>query len=266
MFDISWGELVVLGSVGAALAGRRDLPGACRYVGLQVGRVVGLLQGARARADRFSAQNELRQLQNELRSGLRELDQVKTELVVAASMGRTLGATTPSANRLVSNNTNLASYRMAQPTISPQTMAGDFSSGNVSVSTNESSTPQPERASVNHGKPNINDLIESLPLSPIIQSERASMEEEWEKQGISFRSTAEQGFWMNNGSLRAASNGEASTGSEILENLIQQNLVFDQYNRVVANQEHELQQRIKAIKAKGNGDENTGRTNRREGK
>lgn len=251
MFDISWGELVVLGSVGAALAGRRDLPSACRYVGLQVGRVVGLLQGARARADRFSAHNELRQLQNQLRSGLRELDQVKTELVVASSMGRTLGATTPSANRLVSNNTNQRPARTVQLANEPRTMARETSSLKGSVATNTSSTPQTEIASVNYGKSNMTAIVQSLPLSPAIQSERASMEEEWKKQGISFRSTAEKGFWIHASSPQAASTGEASTGSEMLENVIQQNLVFDQYDRVVANQEHEMQQRIKAMKAKG---------------
>ena len=106
MFDISWGELAVLGAVGVAVTGKRDLPKACRFVGQQLGRVVGLLQGARARADRFAHHNELRALQNELRSGLRELDQVKTELAVAASsqgvMGRGLGTSTRSANRITS--------------------------------------------------------------------------------------------------------------------------------------------------------------------
>eukprot|EP00536_Pseudo-nitzschia_multiseries_P005858 jgi/Psemu1/191709/e_gw1.118.116.1 len=85
MFDVSWGEIAVLGAVGIAVTGKRDLPTACRFVGHQLGRVVGLLQGARARADRFAHHNELRALQNELRSGLRELDHVKTELAVAAS-------------------------------------------------------------------------------------------------------------------------------------------------------------------------------------
>lgn len=229
--DISWGEIVVLGSVGAALAGRRDLPSACHFLGLQVGRVVGLLQGARARADRFSAQNELRQLQNELRSGLRDLDQVKTELVVAASMGRTLGATTPSANRLLSSNTIVSPDRKIQSAIKPQNMPRKTSSSKVS------STPLSATGNY-YAKPNMASGMRSLSLSPTIQSQRASMEDEWEKQGISFRSTAERGVWMKNSSLQTASTGEASTGSEILENLIHQNLVFDQYDRVVTGEKH----------------------------
>mmetsp|Transcript_13273 Transcript_13273/g.27257 ORF Transcript_13273/g.27257 Transcript_13273/m.27257 type:complete len:132 (+) Transcript_13273:116-511(+) len=110
MFDVSWGELAVLGAVGVAATGKRDLPRACRFVGHQVGRVVGLLRGARARADRFAHHNELRSLQNELRSGLRELDRVKTELAVAASsggaVGRGLGPTTASANKHKNKNKN----------------------------------------------------------------------------------------------------------------------------------------------------------------
>lgn len=53
--------------------GRKDLPKASRFFGNKVGRLVGILQGARARADRFAQTNELHALQNELRSGLREL-------------------------------------------------------------------------------------------------------------------------------------------------------------------------------------------------
>ncbi|KAI2509878.1 zinc-RING finger domain [Fragilaria crotonensis] len=83
--------------------GRKDLPRAARFAGTQTGRIVGLLQGARVRADRFAAQSELRQLQNELRSGLRELDAVRSEVAVAVSsqgmVGRGLGSMVPGANR-----------------------------------------------------------------------------------------------------------------------------------------------------------------------
>ena len=73
MFDVSWGETFVLIGISFAAVGRKDLPKASKFLGTQVGRIVGLLQGARARADRFAQTNELHALQNELRSGLREL-------------------------------------------------------------------------------------------------------------------------------------------------------------------------------------------------
>eukprot|EP00571_Detonula_confervacea_P016612 CAMPEP_0172311172 /NCGR_PEP_ID=MMETSP1058-20130122/14059_1 /TAXON_ID=83371 /ORGANISM="Detonula confervacea, Strain CCMP 353" /LENGTH=89 /DNA_ID=CAMNT_0013024263 /DNA_START=134 /DNA_END=399 /DNA_ORIENTATION=- len=80
MLDISWGEIAVLTSAGLLLIGRKDLPIASHAVGQQLGRIVGLLQGARLRADRFATDHQLKQLQNEFRSGLRELDAVKAEL------------------------------------------------------------------------------------------------------------------------------------------------------------------------------------------
>lgn len=67
------------------VTGRKDLPAACGLVGSQLGCIMGLLQGARARDNQYTAQNERKQLQNESRSGLRELDQVRTELAIAAS-------------------------------------------------------------------------------------------------------------------------------------------------------------------------------------
>jgi Sec-independent protein translocase protein TatA len=73
MIDVSWGETFVILGISIAAIGRKDLPKASRFFGNKVGRVVGLLQGARARADRFAQKNELNALQNELRSGLREL-------------------------------------------------------------------------------------------------------------------------------------------------------------------------------------------------
>ena len=234
MFDISWGELFVVGAVGATLAGRKDLPAACRFLGSQIGRVVGLLQGARARADRYTAHHELKQLQNELRSGLRELDQVKTEHAVASTLGRTLGPTTPSANRLTGvKPTSTAMKNTASVTTKPSL-----------------SKPTPLESSFESHP--INHFAESL--SPAIQSERATMEEEWEKQGIGFKSKAEQDLWMSGGDSvstnRIEGTPEAKTGSELLDNLIKQSLIFDQYDRVVGEQENEMQQRVERITEK----------------
>lgn len=257
MFDISWGEIFLVGGVGAALAGRRDLPTACRFIGSQLGRVVGLLQGARARADRFTAHNELRQLQNELRSGLRELDQVKTELAVAASMGRTLGTTTSSANRMkptgipqpAAMKTNAIKY-LKNPKIPHTTAALPPLTATAGTSTmHESNLDISVDGATQHTGPATADL------PPVIQSERATMEEEWDKQGIGFRSRAEQGLWMADNRKSSSGNiGEAKTGSELLETLIKENLIFDQYDRVVGEQENEMQQRIEKIREKRRGE------------
>jgi Sec-independent protein translocase protein TatA len=236
MFDISWGEVFVVGAMGVALTGRRDLPAACRYAGTQVGRIVGLLQGARARADRFAGHNELSQLQNELRSGLRELDQVKTELALAASsqgvLGRTLGATTASANRVVNRTTTTTTASSSLPNLS-QYVSTPVTRTNANLNMAMTSSQQ-------------QPSIPRSTLPPVAQTERAVMEDEWEKQGIGFRSRAEQGLWMGN----SASEGAAKTGSELLENIIKQNLIFDQYDRVVAGQDAQMQERIDSFKEK----------------
>jgi Sec-independent protein translocase protein TatA len=330
MFDISWGELAVLGAVGVAVTGKRDLPKACRFVGQQLGRVVGLLQGARARADRFAHHNELRALQNELRSGLRELDQVKTELAVAASsqgvMGRGLGATTRSANRTrPPHNRGVAGVgvgldgkswktpsslstplqqAVASPSFSPSptstatsnniissfnakkknntgendthsdnnknsavplslsdfdfTVADSVDDEETSNNPNNSTATSEEHSSVH----------QQQELSPAGQSERAVMEEEWTKQGIGFRAQAERGSWIGDsegdigsiggsGFSSSGSDGAPSvvdttraTGSELLEHLERQCLIFDQYDRVVGEQEAEMEKRVERIQNK----------------
>jgi len=226
MFEVSWGELLVLTGVGITLVGRRDLPKVSRVVGTQMGRVVGLLQGARARADRFTAQNELRQLQNELRSGLRELDAVKSELAVAASgptgiIGRGLGATVASANR---------GERAAPRHISDEPDSGVRPTLD-SMPLGASGLGAIEQS------PTASDSIAIRELAPRTQAVAAVAEEEWEKQGIAFQSRGERGDGTDGG----------KSGSTLLADLLQQSLIHDQYDRVVQEQEDALQSRADRI-------------------
>jgi Sec-independent protein translocase protein TatA len=215
MFETSWGEIFVMTGLCMVLIGRKDLPNASRFVGSQVGRVVGLLQGARMRADRFAAQNELRQLQNELRAGLRELDAVKAEIAVAASsrgtLGRQLGATVASVNRMA-------------PTSSEND--GDAIEYNyAAASENTTSIARPS-----------NIPSEAIrPLAPRSQAVAAVAQDEWEKQGIGFTSRAEQ---------RGSETAAGPSGAKILANLIQQSLIFDQHDRVVQEQQQALQSKM----------------------
>jgi hypothetical protein len=100
------------------------------------------------------------------------------------------------------------------------------------------------------------------------------MEEEWEKQGIGFRAIGEQHnrgqeYDHHSGSSYTVFGGKdqyptstsvsgrggldnsaergtaALTGSELLERLERQNLIFDQYDRVVAEKEHAMDERIR---------------------
>jgi Sec-independent protein translocase protein TatA len=253
MFDISWGEIAVLVGVGFAVTGRKDLPAAFRFAGSHLGRIVGLMQGARARADQFATNHELRQLQNELRSGLRELDQVKTELAVAASsrgmIGRGLGATVPSANRVGPTEQTIGSISSTTTTTSATPGLG-FSHLNTSSPPTRIRQPAPTDLTTFHEMP----YTPSQNLAPLAQTMRASAEEEWEKQGIGFKSRAEQGIWLGaadrNRGVGARGGMAGKTGSEILEHIIKQNLIFDQYDRVVGEQEAAVQQRVDAIREK----------------
>ena len=324
MFDnVSWGEIVIVGSIGIAITGKRDIPKVCHFVGSQLGRVVGLLQGARVRADQFTQHNELKSLQNELRSGLRELDQVKTELAIAASssgmVGRSLGQTTMSANKKASSssssssspnvvfppsssflssttnkNNNINNHnRIEQQQSSLQMKDFDFhinsddssSDDNVAATTttghnNDDHDHDPPNQDQNqqqqqqhkHNQEGVaaalssssSSLSSSHLLSPVLQTERAVMEEEWKKQGIGFRARAEQGLWIdnnnndnNNASNNNNNDGSSSdsiitdttraTGSELLEHIQREVLIFDQYDRVVGEQENQIKQRINRI-------------------
>jgi Sec-independent protein translocase protein TatA len=299
MFEISWGELFVVGAVGVALTGRRDLPAACHFVGSQLGRVVGLLQGARARADQFAHHNELKQLQNEFRSGLRELDQVKMELALATStrgmIGRNLGATTASANRMKNiqpprDIDKSVVWTSGASELSPS-QYDPFNSTNVSGMAGGSSVPTPTLSSNSAISPlgvksttstsMLNQKSGSLdfqvdgddhsnlgfegPVSAsrsledrtqgVTNMERAVMEEEWEKQGIGFRSVAEQGEW--NGSIGGTWDTNKATGSELLEYLERQCLIFDQYDQAVAEKDRALHQRMTMLKQQDQQQENS---------
>jgi len=105
------------------------------------------------------------------------------------------------------------------------------------------------------------------------------MEDEWNKQGIGFRARAERGSWKqddaaavglagggggsslfgnfgvgggdenSSGAVAAAvADTTRATGSELLEDLERQCLIFDQYDRVVGEQEAEMQRRVDRIR------------------
>lgn len=234
MFDIGWSELIVLGAVGITMIGRKDLPAAARTAGTHVGRLVGMMQGARVRADRYAAQNELRQLQNELRSGLRELDAVRSEMAVAVSsqgvLGRTLGPTVSSGINS-SNSSNIGnattSSNMTLGASSSSSLLSSMVTPHFTVSTPTNSAPSLQPSAAIDAETNV--VIRSL--APRSQAIGAVAEEEWIKNGIGFKSRAEHGA------------GDA-TGSVMLSHIIQQSLIFDQHDRVVQEQDEALQSKL----------------------
>jgi Sec-independent protein translocase protein TatA len=236
MFDVSWGETFVVFGVGIYFIGRKDLPRATRFLGTQVGRAVGLLQGARVRADRFTAQSELRQLQNELRSGLRELDAVRSEVAVAVSsqgmVGRNLGSTVSGANRISAGPAAGSAVQTAR----------SLPSGMDAASKSSPAATPPLGASLTAAAAAMHpaapeSIAQVRELAPRSQAVAAVAEEQWQKQGIGFQSRAEQGL------------GDA-TGSAMLSNLYQQTLIFDQHDRVVYEQDEVLRSRVEENKLK----------------
>ena len=227
VFEVSWGETFILIGAATAIIGRKDLPRASRFLGAKMGRVVGFLQGARLRADQFASSNELTALQNELRSGLRELDTVKGELAIAASsrglVGRGLGSTVG-----LGSGNGEQRYVNARSSSPHPTKAQGSIEGLSGHDYLDAARGQAENLSQASAPPK--------PLAPRFQSVAAVAEEEWVKQGIGFKSRIE----------RTAQGGEY--GSDILSNLIQQSLIHDQYDRAVQEEEQELNDRMERVK------------------
>ena len=92
-----------------------------------------------------------------------------------------------------------------------------------------------------------------LDLAPRSQSVAAVAEEEWEKKGIGFKTKAEKGtgFWnAPDASASSASGQVIGGGSSLLADLLQQNLIHDQYDRAVMEQDQEIQSKMDTAKAK----------------
>mmetsp|Transcript_11011 Transcript_11011/g.15280 ORF Transcript_11011/g.15280 Transcript_11011/m.15280 type:complete len:260 (-) Transcript_11011:747-1526(-) len=258
MFDM---QTFILIGAGTYLIGRKDLPAVSRMVGTQLGRIVGLLQGARARADRFTADSELKKLQNELRAGLRELDAAKAEFAVAASsgvVGRELGSTVAGVRRTA-----------VVPKVAIAASGGGLGTGQA-MATVPTSSNTPTFGNVDYLAA-AREAADQLPsgqgplpspveLAPRTQSVAAVVEDEWEKRGIGFKSRAEM---MGHEHTPEGIVG-GSSGSVILADLIRETLIHDQYDRVVREQEEMLRSRANKVqrdRQKGSDDTHSGGKN-----
>ena len=280
MFEVSWGELFILTSATIAFIGRKDLPKASYFLGSKVGQIVGVLQGARIRADTFARQNanvELKALQNELRSGLREIDAVKGELAIAASsrglVGRGLSGGGSGSNRnpvltqsqmmkTKQNTTTIGNSQLNNNT--SQLFPSTSSSSTQQTLSNEEYIQQMEKAAAESNQQHnhhseIMKSIEQLP--PRTQSVAAVAEEEWEKQGIGFKSKAELGtgsYWGDQGAggglgvSNTNNNVHQMSGSSLLSDLMQQSLIHDQYDRAVLEQDEILRRKVEKSRDRNN--------------
>jgi Sec-independent protein translocase protein TatA len=276
MFDMSWGELFVIGAVGVTFIGRKDLPKVAEKAGKHVGKFVGLLIGARQRMDKFAANNELQKLQSELRSGLRELDAVKSELAIASStgglVGRALGSSLGSHGAAQRFSQHQPQFGATPASLGSPAGAGALpnaaaSSASANMMTPPSVYPSTSAAPVATANININkhsqqqSLLLSKPsLAPREHSVAAIAEEEWVKQGIGFKSRAEMGTfgsWKssaassghgNNANVGGATQNNVG-GASILNDLISESLIYDQYDRVLQEQSDALQSKARKVQA-----------------
>lgn len=262
MFDITWGEIAVISAVGLALLGRKDLPPASHSFGYQVGRIVGLLRGARIRADKYATDHSLRQLQNEFKSGLRELDAVKAELAGSMMMGSSgAGGAMMGGGRIGGLGASVSGVDRFRSSRSAATASAIEGGGW------EAATPMIDGISTLHSPRHtvrqVSGDTTTFPiLAPRSQSVAAVAEEEWEKRGIGFRSIAEGGGGDNNkanndGGLHHHLNNSISTingggGAVILSNYLRQSLIYDQYDRTVREQDEALRTRVEKVRNERN--------------
>ncbi|KAL3775266.1 hypothetical protein ACHAW5_010904 [Stephanodiscus triporus] len=277
MFDVSWGEIAVLAGVGLTLLGRKDLPPASRALGGQVGRVVGMLRGARIRADRYATDHRLKKLRDEFKSGLRELDAVKAELAGSMTINGGYGY---GDHRLGSGVGGVDRRRMGG--MGMMTMMGatagrrgeEEADGRTvfGAGYRPPSSPAWESGASTSGGGGGGIPIHSFvppSLAPRSRTVAAVAEEEWERRGIGFRSIAEGGGTGGGGGSgiittitseggAVAVGGGAHTyggmggwgggGAVILSNHLRQSLIYDQYERTVREQDEALRSRVEEVR------------------
>jgi len=278
MFDISWGEIAVLTSAGLILIGRKDLPIASHAIGQQIGRIVGLLQGARIRADRYANDHQLKQLQNEFKSGLRELDAVKAELAGSMLSSSQVGGGAGNLGALMVSSVDKKRKKKSTKSMNGGEMIGGsnilasspgLQSLNSNVDNNMRPPTMPQSNNMNMGAEYLaaaqqaesaqdnnsqHQQHTSAYLAPRSQSVAAVAEEEWEKRGIGFKSIAESGGGqidthdVHSSAIGGSNNGCGEGGATILSNYIRQSLIYDQYERTVREQDEALRSRVDKVR------------------
>jgi hypothetical protein len=86
--------------------------------------------------------------------------------------------------------------------------------------------------------------MQRLITSTLHQTTAAVAKQEWEAQGIAFQNADERGAGL------AVNFIKEKSGSSILSNIMQQSLIFCQYDRDVAEQDAALQSKVHAIQEK----------------
>jgi hypothetical protein len=81
MFDVSFAELLVVVTAAGVLLQRKDIVAGSRMCGTAFGRIVGTLQGMRAKFEQQSKGTEIYQLHSSVRHGLMDMRTIGYDLV-----------------------------------------------------------------------------------------------------------------------------------------------------------------------------------------
>ena len=218
-------------------------------------------------------------MQNEFKSGLRELDAVKAELAGSMmSSNRGIGGMSQGHNNtnnlgaLTSNVDRKKTSMLVEGSMKPS--GGLQSSSGHIVGVGGGIIPQSSSSTTNNmgaeylaaaqqaeeslqGNNNNSAPIATTAtiLAPRSQSVAAVAEEEWEKRGIGFKSIAERrgGIQQQHSGLDGTSSSSGGSigvggGSVILSNYIRQSLIYDQYERTVREQDEALRSRVDKVR------------------
>lgn len=185
----------------------------------------------RTRADRFAAQNELAHLQGQVRTSMRQLQAVQAEVMSASSVqGGSLSSPRPPPSSLRQPISQTAATPNFNTKATPLTMGGVSSRSAVSPSPSFlQSATLPTDASLDTNK-----MTKTI-LPPASRSIAAVAETEWARQGLAFTSRAEMGNYNP-----SASDTSSPPGSVLLAKALQESLVYDQYDRVMKEQQEAL--------------------------
>ena len=225
-------------------------------------------------------------MQNEFKSGLRELDAVKAELagsMMSSNRGiggmmsqghnntNNLGALTSNVDR---KKTSMVGEGSMKPSGGLQSSSGHIvgvGGGIIPQSSSSTTTnnimgaeylaaAQQAEESLQGNNNNYNNSSAPIAttatiLAPRSQSVAAVAEEEWEKRGIGFKSIAERsgGIQQQHSGLDSTTSSSGGSigvggGSVILSNYIRQSLIYDQYERTVREQDEALRSRVDKVR------------------
>ena len=101
MFDISFGELLVVVTGAGLLLGRREIALGSKLLGNGIGRIIGTLQGMKIKYDNKTKGTKLQSLHREVRQGINDVSTIGYDLS-SLSLNNTI--------RPLNNNNNIHKY------------------------------------------------------------------------------------------------------------------------------------------------------------